>query len=108
MAVWSMRLSRGAHCTVKAGPHRDMVWSTGLMAESSAPRRPCASWMVAEEKALSCLTTASSGRSNLVLTRIMVAFQTEGAEDVSAAQAVAMRSQASVRTSVEVAKEIRK
>jgi hypothetical protein len=38
----------------------------------------------------------------------MVTFQAEGAEDVSAAQAVAMRSQASVRTSVDVAKEIRK
>lgn len=105
-----MRLSRGAHWTVKAGPHRDIVWSTGLMAESSAPRRPCASWIVAEEKALSCLTTAGSGRSNLVLTRIMMTFrrdQTVGAE-VSSAHAAAMRSQASVRTSVDVANEIRK
>ncbi|CAM5675648.1 hypothetical protein SPURM210S_01667 [Streptomyces purpurascens] len=111
MAVCSIRLSRGAHWTVKAGPHRDMRWSTGLMTESSAPSRPCASWMVAEEKARSRSTSAASGRSNFVLTRIMTTFQTEGTAEGAAdrsAHAVAMRAQASVSTSVDVAKEMRK
>src|SRR6478609_5408176 len=63
-----MMLSRGAHTTVKAGPHTDMSGSIGLIAESSAPRRPWASWIVAGENFRSWSTRTGSGRSTCRLT----------------------------------------
>src|SRR2546425_6143000 len=71
MATCSIRLSCGAQRTVTAGPQKDMKRSIGLIRELSAPLRPWASWIVAEENAASRLTTSASGRSMLVLTWIM-------------------------------------
>src|SRR5215210_5258645 len=70
MATCSMRLSRGAQRTVVAGPQKDMLRSIGLILELSAPLRPCASWIVAEENCARRRTASASGRSMLVFTWI--------------------------------------
>ena len=72
-----MRLSLGAQRTVTAGPQKDIALSIGLILELSAPLRPWASWMVADENFASRLTASASGRAMVVFTWI-TAFSFSG------------------------------
>src|SRR5699024_4696854 len=57
----------GAQTTVRADPAKCIEGSIGLMRESSAPRRPWASWMVADPWAPSACNACADGLQTFVV-----------------------------------------
>ena len=67
-ALWSIRLSLGWHWTVKAGPQMRTPFAMGLMAQSTYPFRPEASWTVAVPMPRNRSMISLAGLSILLIT----------------------------------------